>query len=53
MLGADAGFTTAGLLANQAERSDQRRRLHRTVALTSVGVSLLSYAIMLPPFRRN
>jgi hypothetical protein len=53
MLGADAGFTTAGLLANQAERSDQRRRLHRTVALTSIGVSLVSYVMMTPPFRRD
>lgn len=53
MLGADAGFTTAGLLANQAERSDQRRRLHRTIALTSIGMSLVSYTMMIPPFRRD
>jgi hypothetical protein len=53
MLGADAGFTSAGLLANQAERSDARRRLHRTVALTSIGMSLVSYTMMLPPFRRD
>ena len=53
MLGADAGFATAGLLANQAERSDQQRRLHRTVALTSVGMSLVSYTMMIKPFRRD
>jgi hypothetical protein len=53
MLAADAGFTTAGILSNQAERSDQRRRLHRTVALSSIGVSLVSYAMMLPPLRRD
>jgi hypothetical protein len=53
MLGADAGFTTAGLLANDAERSDQRRRLHRTIALTSIGMSLVSYTMMIPPFRRD
>jgi hypothetical protein len=53
MLGADAGFATAGILANQAERSDQRRHLHRTIALTSIGVSLASYVMMIPPFRRD
>ncbi len=53
MLAADAGFTTAGILADKAERSDQRRRLHRTVALTSIGVSLVSYVMMVPRFRRD
>lgn len=53
MLVADAGFTTAGILSAQAERSDARRRLHRTVALSSIGVSLVSYAMMLKPFRRD
>ncbi len=53
MLTADAGFTTAGILADDAERSDSRRRLHRTVALTSIGVSLVSYAMMLGPLRRD
>lgn len=53
MLGADAGFTAAGILSDQAERSDSRRRLHRTVALTSIGVSLASYVMMLKPFRRD
>jgi hypothetical protein len=53
MLAADAGFTAAGILSNEAERSDQRRRLHRTIALSSIGVSLASYAMMLPPLRRD
>ena len=53
MLTADAGFTTAGLLANDAERSQSRRDLHRTIALTSIGVSVVSYAMMLKPFRRD
>ena len=53
MLAADAGFTATGILANEAERSDQRRRLHRTVALTSIGTSLFSYVMMLSPFRRD
>ncbi len=53
MLVADAGFTTAGILSNEAERSDSRRRLHRTVALSSIGVSLVSYAMMLKPFRHD
>ena len=53
MLTADAGFTTAGLLANSAERSQSRRDLHRTIALTSIGVSVVSYAMMLKPFRRD
>ena len=53
MLSADAGFTTAGLLANSAERSQSRRDLHRTIAMMSIGVSLVSYAMMLKPFRRD
>ena len=53
MLTADAGFTTAGLLANSAERSQSRRDLHRTIALTSIGMSVVSYAMMLKPFRRD
>lgn len=53
MLAADAGFTTAGLLAEKAEDSGDDRRLHRTVALTSIGVATVSYAMMLKPFRRD
>lgn len=50
MLLADAGFAATGLLAEEAEESGSSRGLHRTVAVSSMGVSLLSYAIMLPIF---
>ncbi|HEV8218451.1 MAG TPA: hypothetical protein VGP95_21525 [Gemmatimonadaceae bacterium] len=53
MLTADAGFAAAGLLSNRAERSDQLRRLHRTVALASISTATLSYLMMLPPLRRD
>ncbi len=53
MLVADGGFTAAGILSNSAERSDQKRHLHRTIALSSIGVSLVSYIMMIPPFRRD
>jgi hypothetical protein len=47
MLLADAGFTWAGaVLSEQAERSIEKRRMHRTVALTSIGLSLGSGLIM-------
>ena len=50
MLAADAGFAATGLLAQDASQNASRRNLHRTVALSSMGVSLVSYAIMLPIF---
>lgn len=53
MLAADAGFTATGLLAEDAEESGDDRRLHRTVALTSIGVATASYLMMLKPFRRD
>ncbi len=53
MLLADAGFTATGLLAEDAEESGGDRKLHRTVALTSMGVATLSYVMMLKPFRRD
>lgn len=47
MLTADAGFTWAGaVLSEQAERSFAKRRLHRTVALTSIGITLTSGVLM-------
>jgi hypothetical protein len=52
MLLADAGFAATGLLAEEAEESGSMRGAHRTVALSSIGAALVSYAIMLPPFRR-
>ena len=50
MLLADAGFAATGVLAEDAEEDSGRRDLHRDVALGSMAVSLLSYAIMLPFF---
>lgn len=49
MLAADAGFAYTGLLAERAEEdfTGRNRRLHRTVALTSVGVSAAGYLVML------
>ena len=49
MLAADAGFTATGMLAESAESSPEDRRLHRSVALTSMAVATVSYLIMLIP----
>lgn len=47
MLAADAGFTWAGaVLSEQAEKSIDKRRLHRTVALSSLGLSFTSGVLM-------
>jgi hypothetical protein len=47
MLVAEAGFTWAGaVLSEQAERSLSKRRLHRTVALTSIGITVTSGVLM-------
>jgi hypothetical protein len=47
MLIADAGFTWAGaVLSEQAERSTEKRKLHRTVALSSIGISVTSATLM-------
>lgn len=59
MLLADAGFVATGLLANENEneggiyRGPTNNNTHRNVALASMGTALLSYAIMLPPLRRD
>ena len=43
ILGADAAFTYTGAkLSNEAENSLDKRREHRTVALVSIGVTVLS-----------
>ena len=43
LLSADAAFTYAGLkLSEEAENSDTKRRLHRTVALSAIGVTTVS-----------
>ncbi len=52
MLVADAGFLVTGALQKPAENSSSIRSLHRTLAFSSIGVSMVSWAIMLPPFRR-
>lgn len=47
MLVASAGFTYAGaVLSQQAETDPDKRRLHRTVALTSIGITVTSAAMM-------
>jgi len=47
MLAADAAFTYAGAkLSNEAETSFDKRRLHRTIALSSIGVTVLSGTAM-------
>ena len=53
MLAADAGFTATGILAERAEASGTDRTLHRTVALSSVGVATIGYLSMLDIFRRD
>ena len=52
MLVADAGFLAAGAMGHPAVQNGSIRSLHRTIALSSMGVAVVSYAIMLPPFRR-
>jgi hypothetical protein len=43
MLGSDAAFTYAGVkLSNEAETSAAKRQQHRTVALSAMGVTVLS-----------
>jgi hypothetical protein len=47
MLVADAGFTWAGaVLSEQAERDTRKKRLHRTVALSSMGLAVTSGLLM-------
>jgi hypothetical protein len=47
MLTADAAFTYAGhTLADQAEQSQQKRRLHRTIALSATGLTLANGVFM-------
>ena len=47
LLGADAAFTYAGLkLSDEAENSMEKRRLHRTVALSAIGVTAVSGVAM-------
>jgi hypothetical protein len=51
MLIADAGFVVAGELAKPGLNSSLKRQQHKQVAMVSMGISLVSYFMMLPPFR--
>lgn len=47
MLAADGAFTYAGAkLSNEAETSSDKRRLHRTIALSAMGVTVASGLVM-------
>ena len=47
MLTADAAFTYAGAkLSNEAETSQDKRRLHRTIALSAMGLTVVSEVAM-------
>lgn len=47
MLTASAGFTYAGaVLSEQAERDSEKRDLHRTIALSSIGLTAVSGIMM-------
>ena len=47
MLAADAAFTYAGAkLSNEAETDASKRRLHRTVALSAMGLTVMSGTVM-------
>jgi len=49
MLVADAGFVATGISASEGSSVNT----HRTLALSSMGVALVSYVMMLPPFRKE
>jgi hypothetical protein len=59
MLLADAGFVATGMLANESENEGgyssgpADNNTHKNVALASMATALVSYAIMLPPLRRD
>lgn len=53
MLLADAGFAATGVLAEDAEGPGDSRKLHRTVAVSSMSVAMVSYVMMLKPLRRD
>ncbi|MDB4950345.1 MAG: hypothetical protein JWM27_2994 [Gemmatimonadetes bacterium] len=53
MLAADGGFAATAFLGGGARESSSRRSAHRAAAYTSIGASLIGYAIMLPPLRKR
>jgi hypothetical protein len=47
MLGADAAFTYAGAkLSDEAETDARKRRLHRTIAIDAMGLTIASSVMM-------
>ncbi len=53
MLASDAGFAYVGALSKNAKTSGTTRDQHKAAALTSAGLALVSYAMMLSPFRQD
>lgn len=53
MLVAAAGFTATGIIADEAEDGPSGRRLHRNVAISSMGVATIGYLSMLDLFRED
>lgn len=53
MLASDAGFAYTGSMGASARNSSVARDKHRQWALASSSVALLSYAMMLSPFRQE
>jgi hypothetical protein len=53
MLLSDLGFVVVGQLATPAENSISQRRLHKTLAITSISMASVSYLMMLKPLRRD
>ena len=49
---ADAGFAYTGWLSGRARTSNSIRHFHKQMALESMGISLIAYAIELPPLRK-
>ena len=49
---ADAGFAYTGYLSGKARTSNSIRHFHKQIALESMGISLIAYAMELPPFRK-
>lgn len=53
MLLASAGFTATGVLADYAEGSPDDREMHRTLALSSIGLATVGYLVQTDIFRRD
>jgi hypothetical protein len=53
MLAASAGFLATGILADYAEGSPDDREMHRTLAITSMGLATVGYLVQTDIFRRD